>query len=166
MQTRLQYRLDGFLVSSVGNLRNKRVSVVIASRGGHAGVSREAKSPMAIAAHERAPPHTKWRSDRNWKGEKRKRITAVALGMNGAPAGPAVSLKSEHRARHCRRLKGLPVPQLQSFPACKPVPSMLTICSIPSKEERQSEGVGHSSEGNFGSLALAVTSRIQNPCRR
>src|SRR5882762_6119100 len=41
---------------------------------------------------------------------------------------------------------------------------MLTICSIPSKEERQSEGVGHSSEGNFGSLALAVTSRIQNPC--
>src|SRR5260370_22039703 len=29
-----------------------------------------------------------------------------------------------------------------------------------------SEGVGHSSGGNFGSLALAVTSRIQNPCRR
>ena len=58
-KTKLQYRLDGFLVRSVGNLRNKRVSVVIASRGGHAGVNREAKSPMAIAAHERAPPHTK-----------------------------------------------------------------------------------------------------------
>jgi hypothetical protein len=42
---------------------------------------------------------------------------------------------------------------------------MLSIYPLPLNEEQQSKGLGIP-EGNFGSLALAVTSRIQNPCRR
>src|SRR5256884_9590750 len=40
---------------------------------------------------------------------------------------------------------------------------MLPIYLLPSKSRAKALGIP---EGNFGSLALAVTSRIQNPCRR